>query len=163
MELHDDTGTDSEHNDNEEDNDDLGGEILSPKMLFQLFLHWNQAFVLLWRKIVNKFQRCPVKNDAFQKAVKMKFDKELTLQREYVCHAWMTFEVRKHCKQCLKLFQPFFTYAQQRWIGLNKRCCEMHCLVQDCYYITFLCKQDHDLAAAEKIMFCGARVEGGWQ
>ena len=35
------------------------------------------------------------------------------------------------------------------------------CIALSKIAITFLCKQDHHLAAAEKIMFCGARVEGG--
>ena len=37
----------------------------------------------------------------------------------------------------------------------------MKCIALFLIGTTFLCKQDHDLAAAEKIMFCGARVEGG--
>ena len=35
------------------------------------------------------------------------------------------------------------------------------CIALSKIAITFLCKQDRDLAAAEKIMFCGARVKGG--
>ena len=35
------------------------------------------------------------------------------------------------------------------------------CITLSKIAITFLCKQEQDLAAAEKIMFCGARVEEG--
>ena len=80
-ELHD----DSEDDDYEEDDDNCDGKIPSPtnsaSTLPSLKSNIDTAVKKI-RKIVNKFRRSPVQNDVLQKAVKLKFNKELNLQRD---------------------------------------------------------------------------------
>ena len=154
-ELHD----NSEDDDYEEDDDNCDGKIPSPtnsaSTLPSLKSNIDTA-VRKIRKIVNKFRQSPVQNDVLQKAVKLKFDKELTLQRDCKTR-WssMVAMLERYLKledvvnSVLNEFNLSSLILSKDESDLIKDA--VKCLSPFQPTTTFLCKQDQDLAAAERL------------
>ena len=109
------------------------------------------------RKIVNKFRKSPVKNDALQKAVKTKWNKELTLVRDCKTRWSSMVAMLERYLKLEDVVNSILNDFNLASLKLNRKESDLikdavSCLAPFQLATTFLCKQDQDLAAAEKII-----------
>ena len=157
---HDNDDSDDEAEPDEED--DSEGIVPKPTTSYTdkdlpALKHHIDPVVKKVKRIVNKFRKSPVKNDALQKAVKTKLNKELTLVRDCKTR-WssMVAMLERYLKleDVVNSILDDFNLASMK---LNRKESDLikdavSCLVPLQLATTFLCKQDQDLAGAEKII-----------